>query len=196
LQKKLIAITGRPGIGKTTLAQTIASELVNMGCSVGGFTTPELREGGVRRGFLVKSVDGLRSVPLASVTPAPQSLRVGRYYIDPGAEGKVLSILEDSIKSSDIIIIDEVGPMELSLRSLSQALTKLIMQPPKPLIVTFHYRLRDRSPELFSALTQGMLIRLDENNRNEYIRRAPELARWLASEACSNKGRKGAAVHT
>lgn len=167
-----------------------------MGCSLGGFTTPELREGGVRRGFLVKSVDGSRSVLLASVTPAPQGLRVGRYYVDPAAEGKVLSILEDSIKSSDIIIIDEVGPMELSLRSLSQALTKLIMQPPKPLIVTFHYRLRDRFPELFSALTQGILIRLDENNRNEYIRRAPELARWLANEACSDKGRKGAAVHT
>lgn len=167
-----------------------------MGCSLGGFVTPELREGGVRRGFLVRSVDGSRSVVLATLKPVARGLRVGRYYVDPAAEGEIISILEDSVESSDIIIIDEVGPMELSLGSLAKAITELIMKPPKPLIVTFYYRLRERSPELFSALAQGMLIQLDESNRNEYIKRAPELARWLVNEACSNKGRKGAAVHT
>jgi nucleoside-triphosphatase THEP1 len=45
---KNILVTGRPGSGKTTLIESVVREFA---MDAGGFTTGEIREAGVRRGF-------------------------------------------------------------------------------------------------------------------------------------------------
>jgi nucleoside-triphosphatase THEP1 len=52
----VILLTGRPGIGKTTVIKKIVSLL---GSNTGGFYTREIRQQGKRTGFEIVTLDGL-----------------------------------------------------------------------------------------------------------------------------------------
>jgi nucleoside-triphosphatase len=56
---KNILVTGRPGVGKTSVVEAVAREFPQ---AVGGFTTSEIREHGVRQGFRVTTLDGSSAV--------------------------------------------------------------------------------------------------------------------------------------
>ncbi len=106
-----ILITGNPGVGKTTLIQNIISKL---NVSAGGFYTAEVRdESGKRWGFKIISLDGREEV-LASVDVI-SSRRVSKYGVDVGAVDRVgVTAIRDALKSKDIVVIDEIGRMELT----------------------------------------------------------------------------------
>ncbi|MEM2688058.1 MAG: nucleoside-triphosphatase, partial [Thermoproteota archaeon] len=75
-----ILVTGRPGIGKTTLVSKLAQMLRERGVSVGGMITYETREKGVRTGFLVEDLKtGLKGL-MASVN-YDSGPRVGKYFV-------------------------------------------------------------------------------------------------------------------
>jgi len=46
-----VLITGRPGVGKTTLLNKIKKKIEDRGYSTGGMYCPEIREDGKRTGF-------------------------------------------------------------------------------------------------------------------------------------------------
>ncbi len=61
--KRILLITGSPGSGKTTLIYAVAEALARYHPS--GFLTLEIREGGIRRGFLLKNLgEGETSLPI------------------------------------------------------------------------------------------------------------------------------------
>jgi nucleoside-triphosphatase THEP1 len=53
---------GRPGIGKTTVAQRLLNLLREAGVPVAGFTTGKLRTGGRREGFMIQAASGAQQV--------------------------------------------------------------------------------------------------------------------------------------
>ncbi len=57
---KNFLVTGVPGIGKTTLIRNLCEHLASLNPE--GFYTEEIREGGIRKGFAMASLDGKRSV--------------------------------------------------------------------------------------------------------------------------------------
>jgi len=58
-QIKNFLLTGRPGIGKTTVAEAIIREFEE---DAGGFVTGEIRESGTRKGFrITATLKSLRS---------------------------------------------------------------------------------------------------------------------------------------
>jgi nucleoside-triphosphatase THEP1 len=63
---KVAALTGRPGVGKTTALIKILHMLQADGHVVGGFYTREVRSGGVRRGFEVYDIMSGKKGMLAS----------------------------------------------------------------------------------------------------------------------------------
>ena len=104
-----VLLTGRPGIGKTTLIKKLieASSL-----SKGGFYTEEVREQGQRVGFSLTTLDGKRS--LLAHLKIKNPYRVGRYGVDIGTfEAIGVESIRKAISSSELIIIDEIGRMEL-----------------------------------------------------------------------------------
>ena len=195
--QKVLAITGRPGIGKTTLLSRIASEATGMGCAVGGLTTPEVRERGVRVGFKVRALLTGAEAWLASAAPPPvggaRALRVGRYFVhEEEAEALIDRELARAVREADLIVVDEVGPMELLLGGFREWMARLLGEPAKPVAITFHERLGDRSPELYRLIASKRVVRLTEANRSQYLAQARELARWLVNEAECAKGGQGA----
>src|SRR5579885_397610 len=75
---EVLVLTGRPGVGKTTLIRRLADAL---GSRAGGFYTEEIRQGGRRVGFRLVTLDGEQAV-LAHVGWRDRPHRVGRYGVD------------------------------------------------------------------------------------------------------------------
>jgi len=135
-------VTGPPGVGKSTLVSKVVLRLKSAGVIVGGCTTAERRSGGTRVGFEVRDLTSGRTGELASVT-SKFGPRVGRYRVNltdlarVGAKG-----VEAAASSSELIVIDEVGPMELVSPEFRRAVRACI-DSGKPMLAVVHERLED-----------------------------------------------------
>ena len=107
-----ILLEGRPAVGKTTVVRRLAELLREKGIVLGGFLTEELREARRRVGFSVETLDGDRAVLAHIDFEGPP--RVGKYGVDLDAfEGIALPALARATES-ELLLIDEVGKMELA----------------------------------------------------------------------------------
>ncbi|MCK4239992.1 MAG: NTPase [Candidatus Atribacteria bacterium] len=106
---KNILICGPPGVGKTTLIKKI---LENLNLKSGGFHTEEIKENKNRVGFKIISLDNQEGV-LAHIS-IKGAKRVGRYGVNIyDLENIGVKSLSQSLKNDDLIIIDEIGKMEI-----------------------------------------------------------------------------------
>lgn len=135
-------VTGPPGVGKSTAVSKVILRLKSRGVIVGGCSTSERKEGGVRVGFEVKDLTTGRSGELASVS-SRFGPKVGRYRVNLADLAKVGAAgLEAAATSSELIVIDEVGPMELVSPEFRRAVRKC-MDSQKPILAVVHERLED-----------------------------------------------------
>ena len=104
-----ILITGKPGVGKTTLIIKLIEEL---DLNVGGFYTQEMRLGGRRVGFKIITLDGEESILAHIDIKSPY--RVSKYGVNlEGLEKVGVESIWRALKKNKIIVIDEIGKMEL-----------------------------------------------------------------------------------
>jgi len=102
-------ITGKPGVGKTTLVQKIIEPMRSV--NMAGFCTAEIRCRGSRLGFELQSLNGERRT-LAHVEIDSRN-RVGRYGVDTNGFEEFLEALDLLNPEVELIVIDEIGKMEL-----------------------------------------------------------------------------------
>lgn len=106
---KNIFITGRPGCGKTSLIKELIREL---NLDAAGFYTQEIREGNVRKGFKIITLNGKEGI-LAHVN-IKSSYRVSKYKVNlKDLERIGVKSILDALKENKIVIIDEIGKQEM-----------------------------------------------------------------------------------
>jgi len=115
-------LTGSPGTGKTTvIRQALAGTEIN----AGGFYTEEIRSSGTRQGFRIVTLNGQDAV-LAHVDN-PSRHRVSKYGVDiTNLDNVGVAAVERAIGESDLVVIDEIGKMELFSPSFREAVLKAI----------------------------------------------------------------------
>jgi nucleoside-triphosphatase len=115
-------LTGSPGTGKTTvIRQAIASSRAK----AGGFYTEEIRTGGARQGFKILTLDG-RDATLAHID-SPSRYRVSKYGVDvQNLDSVGVAAINRAVDNSDLIIIDEIGKMELFSSHFREAVLRAI----------------------------------------------------------------------
>jgi len=109
---------------------------------VGGMISREVREGGVRVGFEIMDFSTGQRGWLAHVNqptgPQVSKYRVNLTDLDAIGVGSIL----DAIRNADIIIVDEIGPMELFSSAFRDAVVQAV-ESNKPFLGTIHFRLSD-----------------------------------------------------
>jgi nucleoside-triphosphatase len=163
---------GEPGSGKTT---AIMEVLAGSGKSCGGFYTEEIRTGGIRQGFSIATLDG-KSATLAH-TAISSRYRVSKYGVDIKSMDEVaVPAVREAIRSCDVVVIDEIGKMELFSPSFKEVVIEALQSGKKVLgaIMLAPHPWADgikQRPEV-------EIVTVTRNNRNEVIKRMLE---WLES---------------
>jgi nucleoside-triphosphatase len=124
LRKRILLLTGSPGVGKTSVLLRTVESLRAKGYTVGGMLSREARIGGVRVGFEILDLRIGRKGWLAQVTQK-QGPQVGKYRVNlADLEGVGVEAIMNAVANSDVIAIDEVGPMELYSHKFKEATVK------------------------------------------------------------------------
>jgi len=104
-----LLLTGKPGTGKTNLIKEALLRAKRGNLKAGGFYTEEIRSSGIRQGF---TLDGKEAI-LAHVNIS-SPFQVSKYKVDVDNLNKVgVSATQRALQECDLIIIDEIGKMEL-----------------------------------------------------------------------------------
>jgi nucleoside-triphosphatase len=143
LQKRVLLLTGTPGVGKTTVLMKVVNALKERGIRVGGMISREAREGGTRVGFEILDLSSGRRGWLAHVNQksGPQ---VGKYRVnteDLNAIGA--RAVTEAVEKCDVIAIDEIGPMELFSERFKKAVRKAL-ESRKLVIAVIHWKVTDK----------------------------------------------------
>jgi nucleoside-triphosphatase len=157
-----LLLTGPPGVGKTTVIQTVLSGIV---ISAEGFYTHEIRRRGKRVGFSLKTLEGEEGI-LAHID-YPGKYRVGRYGVDISLfEAMALPALERALREKELIVIDEIGRMELFSKAFQEMVTRILDQDERHLLGVIH-----QAKESFAASVKRRgdvkVISVSHTNRND-----------------------------
>ncbi len=128
---KNILLTGRPGVGKTTLIKKVIDHLKE---KVGGFYTEEIREGGQRKGFKIRTLDGEEGI--LAQKGIKSVYKVGSYGVNlQDLDNLAWSSVKRAVEEKDVVVIDEIGKMELYSKKFQEAVIEAL-DSPKPLVAT------------------------------------------------------------
>ena len=148
-------------MGKTTLVKKI---LENLSCNIGGFYTHEMLENGRRTGFYITDFDGNQMVMASERSNSPY--RVNKYGVNIGAFEKIgIPAMEGALQSADLIVIDEIGRMEMFSSKFCGKLRE-VFDSNKPLLAT----IKKVDCELTKELKQRkdvIIFEVTANNRDK-----------------------------
>jgi len=165
MRQHIILITGIPGIGKTTAIIRTAEKLKAQGYKIGGMITKEKREGYVRVGFEIQDLATQRQGWLAHVKQ-PNGPRTGKYRVNlTHLEGVGANAIQDATKTADIIIIDEIGPMELHSKAFKEAVMQA-SDSAKPVIASVHCNATDAFVRDIKARQDAEVYEVTLENRD------------------------------
>ena len=166
LKKRVLLLTGSPGVGKTTVLLRVVESLKAKGYSVGGMISREVRSDGVRVGFEVLDLGSGRRGWLAHVNQ-PSGPQVGKYRVNlEDLNGIGAEAIMEAVDKRDVIAIDEVGPMELFSEKFKEAVKRAV-ECGKVVVGVVHWKARDRLIEEVKKREDAEVIVVTIENRNK-----------------------------
>lgn len=161
----LLAVTGDPGIGKSTVVMRAADLLRKRGLRVGGIVSREIRKNGARIGFEFVDLATKEMRTLVSTSTAEKGPRVGRYIVSLEGCRFAAQRMINAIENCDVIVCDELGPMEFKSDTFVDCVKELLEIDKKATIVVVHKRLRHPVVEQFRKKA-SLVVDINLQNRN------------------------------
>ncbi|HJX69539.1 MAG TPA: NTPase [Dehalococcoidia bacterium] len=166
-------LSGAPGVGKTTIIKQAIDTVKE---KTGGFYTREIRSHGVRQGFEIVTLDG-QSAILAHIN-IHSPYRVSKYGVDTENLDKIgVSALRRAIQECDIVVIDEIGKMELFSLAFREAVLEAIGSGKRLLgtIMLAHHPWADQ-------IKQDPRVKVLTVSRTNYHQILEEFTAWLGNK--------------
>ncbi|XP_050709596.1 cancer-related nucleoside-triphosphatase homolog, partial [Eriocheir sinensis] len=163
-----VAVTGPPGVGKTTLIQKVVGRLQEAEVACSGFYTKEVRQGGKRVGFDVVTLSsrviwkrkllrpgalfmlasggsekgwmwGINKINISDRAEGSggREPRVGNYVADVASfESLALSLLQTQRASPSVLVLNEIGKMEMLSAGFVRGVRQAIADPSSTLLAS------------------------------------------------------------
>jgi nucleoside-triphosphatase len=178
-----LLLTGQPGIGKTTVIQQVLSGIK---IAAGGFYTQEMREKGLRQdlrpcrrtGFSLRTLDGKQGV--LAHCDYQGSNRIGRYGVNIALfERLALPALEQALEQKELVVIDEIGRMELFSARFQEIVWRILDQTRRHVLGTIH-QARDTFVSSIKKRGDVEIITVNQANRDE-------LPAWIIAQLSGDR---------
>jgi nucleoside-triphosphatase THEP1 len=162
---KKILITGPPRCGKSTLISKFIDYYTNeKGFTICGFLTPEVRESGNRIGFDIVDIHSGNRTHLARVGDFKTEYRLGKYRVFIEEFNKYIEEnLNLEVKKANLIVIDEIGKMELFSKKFHNFI-KNIFSLEIPILATIGLKLRHPIKNYLQHLPSVQFLNLNRQN--------------------------------
>ena len=164
--KRLVFVTGHPGVGKTSVLFRAVDALKGEGYKVGGMISREIRERGVRVGFEIVDLHTGQRGWLAHITQ-PTGPQISKYRVNLSDLNVIgASSIINATRDADIIVVDEIGPMELFSPEFKKAVDQAIRSS-KPVAGTIHSSARDPLINTIKAREDAEILEVTYENRED-----------------------------
>jgi len=156
-----------------------AELLILGGVGVGGMLTGEIREHGIRVGFSLEDLVTHEKGTLAHVN-LQEGPRVGKYRVNlHDIEGIGVRAIERAVRDSDVVIADELGPMELFSTPFIQAVENGLASR-KHFLGTIHKRASHPLTSSIRSNSKYIILEITPENRD---RMPVEIAQRIIANA-------------
>ncbi len=143
-KQAVFIIAGNEREGKTTFLFKTIKLLKESGKQVEGIMAEGMDVDGQRIGFhLVDVRDEERKIVLCSIDGKENWEKTGRYYFNPAGLKFGRDILSD-ISTNSIIVIDEIGPLEINGGGWSDSIEKILSKYDNPMIWVVRRKLTEQ----------------------------------------------------
>lgn len=149
-----LLVVGKPRSGKTSWCRQYIDQQRKSGASVGGILSLAIDQQGRRVGFNVIDLLTGKEVPFARLSHYKSfkgGEKIGDYTLSRRGMSFACSAIKRAVESKcDLVVIDEVGPLELCGKGLMTAVELALASPVNVLIVvrsSLKEALRRRFPE-------------------------------------------------
>lgn len=132
---KVFIVTGEIGSGKTTCIQKLVEKLEADKKEVGGIYTSRIMENGKTTGYNIIEVSTKSNYNFLKTDGNETQERIGKFYIHSEGKNAAIKALQFS-KKKNIIVIDEIGKLELNGNGWADELQNLIQKKKGNLILS------------------------------------------------------------
>jgi nucleoside-triphosphatase len=178
----ILVVSGAVHSGKTTFLKNLVSTREALRLPFCGYLSPSVMVEGELAGYDLLDIRTRRTTPFLRTEGKADWPNVGPYFFLPAGLEAATSIIRGR-KPGEILIVDEVGPMELSGRGVWPALKEALLKPPvhcllvvrKPLLTDLRRKLGNRQVEVFDIaardIAPSLLLRLSKMGAGSRTRR-------------------------
>ena len=142
LAPELHILTGPVHSGKTSLLDSLSREAERRSVRFQGFLSPAVWEEGKHIGYDLLTLPERRSFPFLRKEGLPNRQSVGPYYLAPEALEAALGLIRAGA-AAPLLIVDEIGPLELEGKGVWPALEDVFSRPPEKMLLTIRDSLID-----------------------------------------------------
>lgn len=169
LQQKIHILTGKVESGKSTRLRELVEELKQRGTHVEGFLCRGNNQDGKRSGYTLANVRDGSEILFATREKRSGWREYGRFFFNPAAFTKGEEILMKAIDNkSEVVVIDEVGPLELEDCGWSATLGELLNEKRMVQLWVVREKILDRVLEKWN-IPENRVIYIDRENKKETL---------------------------
>jgi len=165
----VIIITGNVGQGKTTFTKSLTEKLISRKILVSGFFSIGIQDENRRIGFDLADIRTGKKMVISRNAPQEGWIRYGHYYFDPLVFQEESELIWEQIKEgTDLIVIDEVGPLELSDSGWHDLIDLLCKEQTVPMIWIARKSLVQKAARKWNV-GNVFIFTLDEDKEEELL---------------------------
>ncbi|MCK5847212.1 MAG: DUF2478 domain-containing protein, partial [Bacteroidales bacterium] len=130
----IIIISGNIQQGKTTFVQKVVNRLKRSDINIDGFISEVVYKDNQRQGYELRRISTQERTSLCNINEHKGWLKQGKFYFNAEAVSFGNSILDNISASTDLLIVDEIGPLEIKNKGWAKSINSICKNSTVPML--------------------------------------------------------------